>query len=93
MTESLHAFQDDYTCEIINWKDSNGKEIRSTLAFAKDLEDLASKVIEEEGITNYRIVFSFDKGQDKCIVTMAIFDMVHINTIELKCIKHVDILF
>ena len=78
MNECLHSFKEDFECQKITWKDSKGKEIDSTLAFAKDLEDLATKVIEEEGITNYRIIFSFDGGQDKCIVTMTIFDMVHI---------------
>ena len=77
LNESLHSFEEDFACEKITWRDSNGKEVHSTLAFAKDLEDLATKVIEEEGIKNYRIVFSFDGGQSKCIVTMTIFDMVH----------------
>ena len=70
LNESLHSFEEDFACEKITWRDSNGKEVHSTLAFAKDLEDLATKVIEEEGIKNYRIVFSFDGGQSKCIVTM-----------------------
>ena len=76
LTESLNYFRDDFTCEPISWKDTKGRSIDSTLAFAKDVEDLAHKVIEEGGIKNYRIVFSFDGGQDKCVVCMTIFDMV-----------------
>ena len=41
-----------------------------------DLEDLVSRIIEEDGIKNPRLVLGFDGGQQKCLVTLTIYDMV-----------------
>ena len=75
LRECLNQFQDDFEKQVVFWRNSKNEEIKSSLVWAKDLESIVARVILEKGITNPRIIFSFDGGNNKLIVCMTIIDL------------------
>ena len=54
------------------FKDKFGRNatIPSTIAYVKNLPNLASKVIKDRGIVDPRLVFGIDGGNNKIILTI-----------------------
>lgn len=75
LRECLNQFRDDFENEIVYWRDSKNRRIKSTLVWAKDLETIVARVIFERKIANPRIIFSFDGGNNKLIICMNIIDL------------------
>ena len=59
LRECLHAFEEEYESEVVYWRDSKNKQIKSTLVWIKDLETIIAKIIEEKKMTNPRIIFRY----------------------------------
>ena len=59
LRDCLHAFEEEYDAEVVYWRDSKNKEIKSTLVWIKDLETLIARIIEEKKMTNPRIIFRY----------------------------------
>ena len=53
----LNSFSEDFESIKITWRDSKNKKIKSTLVFAKDLETIVARIIQEKKMTNPRVIF------------------------------------
>ena len=73
--ESINSWQEYYKVKEVEILDKQGKPMKSSLAWVKDLNGLISAIIKETNIQQPRVMVGGDSGQGKFIFTLTVLDM------------------
>ena len=73
--ESINSWEEFYEVKEVEILDKQGKPMKSSLAWVKDLNGLISAIIKKTGIKNPRVVVGGDSGQGKFVFTLTVLDM------------------
>ena len=73
--ESINSWQEYYKVKEVEILDKQGKPMKSSLAWVKDLNGLISAIIKETNIQQPRVMVGGDSGQGKFIFTLTVLNM------------------
>ena len=73
--ESINSWQEYYEVKEVEILDKQGKPMKSSLAWVKNLNGLIATIIKETNIQQPRVVVGGDSGQGKFISTLTVLDM------------------
>ena len=73
--DSINSWEQFYEVKEVEILDKEGKPMKSSLAWVKDLNGLINAIIKETGIQQPRVVVGGDSGQGKFIWTLSVLDL------------------
>ena len=75
LRERIDSWEEFYEVKEVDILDKQGKPMKSSLAWVKDLNSLISSIIKKTNIQKPRVVVGGDSGQGKFIWTLSVLDM------------------